>query len=63
MKVVLYGGPRDGETFDFAHGDIVELPAGPPSLDFSVQTVDPVRYEKHTYRRSLRSPHIFVFQP
>jgi hypothetical protein len=63
MTVTFVGGPRDGQTMTFAHGDIVEFPAGPPQIDFSAPTVDPIRRDTYIYRRSLRTPSIFVFQP
>lgn len=63
MKVVLIGGPMDGREFTFAHGDTIAFPAEPPQLDFSVQTVNPIRMNTHLYRRSLRSPNVFVYQP
>jgi hypothetical protein len=64
MNVTFVGGPKDGLTMAFAHGDTVEFPSDlPPVIDFSVQTVDPIRRETHLYRRSLRNPAIFVYQP
>ena len=62
-KISLYGGPRDSEVLEYGGGDTVEFPAAPPMIDFSVQTTDPIRHETHIYRRSLRTPSIFVFQP
>jgi hypothetical protein len=61
--VKFYGGPMDGREMALAHGDTVEFPAAPPVIDFSAQTVEPIRRETHLYRRSLRNSAIFVFQP
>jgi hypothetical protein len=62
MNVTFYGGPKDGQVMAFAHGDIVTFQAGPPVIDFSVPTVEPIQ-ETHLYRRSLKTPSIFVYQP
>ena len=65
MRVKFYGGPRDGEVMDFAHGDIVQFPVyerGPINCDFGAKN-EPVEFKTALYRRSLRDPNVFVYQP
>jgi hypothetical protein len=64
-KITLVGGPGDGETFEWGEGDDLKWV---PKLDrerIIVRTLgrplseaDPIRY-----RRSLRTRHLFVYQP
>jgi hypothetical protein len=63
MMIQLKGGPHDGTIIDWSGGDVATFPAGPPILDFSVITVEPFREDVHIYRRSLKTPTIFVYQP
>lgn len=65
QRIKLYGGPRDGETLGWLGCDTVEFPVikrEPAHVDFSAPN-EPVPCETALYRRSLKSPSIFVFQP
>lgn len=62
--ITLSGGPYDGQTHTHANGDYIELsPLPAATIDFSMSPVDPIRFETVLYRRSMRNPDIFVFQP
>jgi hypothetical protein len=64
MIIFLYGGPCDGRSVEHCGSDTIQFAMEPPMvLDFSVPTVDPVRFNSHVYRRSLINPNIFVYQP
>jgi hypothetical protein len=65
MKITLVGGPGDGETFDWGGGDSLEWRPITERDRITVRTIgrplnvnDPIRY-----RRSLRTHHLFVYQP
>lgn len=59
----LYAGPYNGFQVNWSGGDIIDMAPPRPVFDFSVQAVDPIRIEKCTYRRSINTPDIFVYQP
>lgn len=64
--VTLYGGPLDGKKLNVTHGDAIHLPImrPAPSLppDMMEKTVA-ISDEYMTYRRSLNTKTIFVYQP
>lgn len=65
-KVTLYGGPFDGKEVGWEGGDVIRL--SEPAKFVSVTARTPLdelttKVDYVEYRRSLRSPHIFVFQP
>jgi hypothetical protein len=63
--IKLYGGPRDGEVLGWLGRDTVEFPVlkrEAAHVDFNAPN-EPVTYETALYRRSLKTPSIFVFQP
>ena len=62
-NIVLQGGPADGRCMVWNGGDELHVASRPAVIDFSVPTVDPVRFNEVVYRRSLVSRNIFVFQP
>jgi hypothetical protein len=64
-NIMLIGGPRDGETIEWHGGDLAEFPIFEKMVagyDFGAKNV-PVHLKTALYRRSLRRPSFFVFQP
>lgn len=63
--ITLVGGPADGESFQWRGYDIVYVAPRQfviPSRIFR-QGDNEVQVEQYAYRRSLKSKHLFVFQP
>lgn len=62
-NVTLIGGPFDGRGINWDGGDLIRMDLTPTVLDFSVKSTDPYRRSEAIYRRSVVTPHLFIFQP
>jgi hypothetical protein len=64
-EIVLVGGPADGERLQWRGSDVAYVS---PRRSFSSSPVFEqgdagAQIETYAYRRSLKSKHLFVFQP
>lgn len=64
--VKLVGGPCDGQIVTWEGGDLISMaPLPDVSISHSVPRLAAPRIEikTYTYRQSLKSPDLFVYQP
>lgn len=63
--IILVGGPADGQRFQWRGSDVVYVSPQQSCSSFPIfhQGEPSAQIEQHAYRRSIKSRHLFVFQP
>lgn len=61
-SITLVGGPCDGQSLLWQGGDVLQMQERAP-VGLTVGWPKDAQPPRHTYRRSINTPEVFVFQP